>query len=296
MAKQVVSKRIKRSTGSIVFDVINITVLILLAVTTLYPFWDSLIVSLSTVGSYYNSTVHLWPGEWSLEPYRYMLSQASLWTAYKNTIIVTLGGTAINMVLTIMGAYVLSKKDLKGRRVLMFLLVFTMMFTGGIIPTYIIVDTLRLTNTLWAMVLPTAISTYNLIILRGFFYGLPAEIEESALIDGCNDIGVLFKIVIPISKPGIMTIALFYAVDHWNNFFSAVMYITNRAKWPLQLFLRSMLFESEASFSSGGDSLFLLGQPMKMAAVMVAIIPIMCFYPFFQKHFTKGVMSGAVKG
>ena len=126
---------------------------------------------------------------------------------------------------------------------------------------------------------------------------LPAtELEEAALLDGCTEVGVLFRIMLPISKPAVTTIALFYAVDHWNDFFSAIMYINSREKWPLQLFLRSMLFESDAAYSSGGESLFLLGQPMKMAAVMLAIIPIMCAYPFFQKYFTKGILTGAVKG
>ena len=151
-------------------------------------------------------------------------------------------------------------------------------------------------NTLWSMIIPTAISTYNLIVLRNFFNALPQSVEESAMMDGCTEVGVLFRIVIPISKPAITTVALYYAVDHWNDFFSAVMYINEQKKWPLQLFLRSMLFENDMAYASGGESLYLLGQPMKMAAVMMAIIPIMCVYPFFQKHFAKGVMLGAVKG
>ena len=151
-------------------------------------------------------------------------------------------------------------------------------------------------NSLWAMILPSAINTYNLIILRNFFHSLPRELEESAFLDGCTDVGVLFKIMLPISKPALATISLFYAVANWNEFFAAVMYINEKKKWPLQLFLRSMLFESDAAYSSGGENLFLLGQPMKMAAVMMAIIPIMCMYPFFQKYFTKGALLGAVKG
>jgi putative aldouronate transport system permease protein len=195
-----------------------------------------------------------------------------------------------------MAAYVLSKKELKGQRLLMFLCIFTMMFSGGIIPTYIIIRSVKLMNTLWALIIPSAINTYNLVILRNFFATMPKELEESAILDGCTEVGVLFRIVLPVSKPAVTTIALFYAVEHWNNFFSAVLYISSRRLWPLQLFLRSMLFENEAAYSSGGESLFLLGQPMKMATVMLAIIPIMCFYPFFQKYFTQGVMLGAVKG
>lgn len=287
---------IKRSLGSRIFDGFNVVFLVLLGISTFYPFWDCLVVSASSLKSYLQTSIHLWPSEWSFDGYAYMLKNVDLWISYANTIFITVVGTLINMLITIMTAYVLSRKDLKGRRTLMFLAVFTMMFSGGIIPTYIIVKDVHLMNSLWSMILPSAINTYNLIILRNFFLGLPEELEEAALLDGCTDVGVLFRIMIPISKPAITTITLFYAVDHWNDFFSAIMYINSKVHWPLQLFLRSMLFENDAAYASGGDSMFLLGQPMKMAAVMLAIIPIMCVYPFFQKYFTKGVMIGAVKG
>lgn len=287
---------VKRSVGSRIFDAVNITLLILLAITTFYPFWDCLVVSFSSLKSYLSTNVHLWPGEWSFEGYAYMLKNADLWISYANSIFITVVGTLINMLVTIMAAYVLSKKDLKGHRILMFLAVFTMMFSGGIIPTYIVVKDLHLMNSLWSMILPCAVNTYNLIVLRNFFADLPTELEEAALLDGCTDVGVLFRIMLPISKPAVTTVTLFYAVDHWNDFFSAIMYINSRTKWPLQLFLRSMLFENDAAYSGSGESLFLLGQPMKMAAVMMAIIPIMCVYPFFQRYFSKGIMAGAVKG
>lgn len=287
-------RRRRRKYG--VFDCINITILLLLAVTTFYPFWDCLVVSASSLKSYLSTNVHLWPSEWSFAGYDYMIRNKDLWISYANSIFITVVGTAINMLITIMAAYVLSKPDLKGHRVLMFLAVFTMMFSGGIIPTYIIVRSLHLMNSLWSMILPSAINTYNLIVMRNFFSSLPTELEDAALLDGCTDMGVLFRVMLPISKPAITTVTLFYAVDHWNDFFSAIMYINSRDKWPLQLFLRSMLFENDAAYSGSGESLFLLGQPMKMAAVMMAIIPIMCAYPFFQKYFTKGVMIGAVKG
>lgn len=287
---------IKQSLGSRIFNVVNITLLAFLAIITFYPFWDCLVVSVSSLKSYLQTGIHLWPSEWSFEGYSYMINTPELWTSYANSIFITVAGTLVNMIITIMAAYVLSKKDLKGHRVLMFLAVFTMMFSGGIIPTYMVVKSLGLMNSLWSMILPSAINTYNLIVLRNFFADLPVELEEAAKLDGCTDVGILFKIMVPISKPAITTVTLFYAVDHWNDFFSAVMYISNRAKWPLQLFLRSMLFENDAAYSGSGESLFLLGQPMKMAAVMMSIILIMCAYPFFQKYFTKGVMTGAVKG
>ena len=288
--------KIRRSLGSKIFDALNLLFLGLLAFSTVYPFWDSLVVSFSSLKGYLSSSVHLWPSEWSLEGYRYMFSNPTLWTSYANSIFITLVGTLINMVLTIMTSYVLSKNYLRGHRLLTFLCVFTMMFSGGIIPTYMVIKDVGLLNSIWAMIIPTAISTYNMIILRNFFSSMPKELEESATLDGCTEIGVLFRIVLPVSIPAITTVTLFYAVDHWNDFFSAIMYINKQKSWPLQLFLRSMLYENEAAYQSGGESLYLLGQPMKMAAVMMAIIPIMCAYPFFQKYFTKGVMTGAVKG
>ncbi|MDD5898255.1 MAG: carbohydrate ABC transporter permease [Clostridia bacterium] len=288
--------RIRRSAGSVIFDTLNLLILCLLAFSTIYPFWDTLVVSFSSLKSYLSSSVHLWPKEWSVEGYSYMLSNPLLWTSYGNTLFITIVGTCINMLITIMTSYVLSKTYLRGHRVITFLCVFTMMFSGGIIPTYMVIKDIGLLNSVWAMIIPTAISTYNMIILRNFFSAMPRELEESATLDGCTEIGVLFRIVLPVSLPAITTVTLFYAVDHWNDFFSAIMYINKQKSWPLQLFLRSMLYENEAAYQSGGESLFLLGQPMKMAAVMMAIIPIMCAYPFFQKYFTKGVMTGAIKG
>lgn len=288
--------KIRQSLGSRIFDIVNITVLVLLGLSTLYPFWDTLVVSFSSLRGYLSTSIHLWPSEWSFEGYVYMLTNRELWTSYANSIFITVVGTFLNMIVTIMTAYVLSKKELKGHRVLTFLAVFTMMFSGGIIPTYMIVKDVGLMNSLWAMILPTAINTSSMIILRNFFMDMPRALEEAALLDGCTEVGVLFRVVIPNSKASIMTVALLYAVDHWNDFFNAILYIVDRPKWPLQLFLRTMLFETESAYASGGQSLFLLGQPMKMAAVMMSVIPIMCMYPFFQKYFAKGVMVGAVKG
>lgn len=288
--------KIRTSTASKIFDVCNITFLGLLGLITLYPFWDCLVVSFSSIKSYLSSGVHLWPKEWSLEGYKYMLSNMQLWISYANSIFITVVGTALNMILTTMAAYVLSRRDLKGQRFFRFFAVFTMMFSGGTIPLYMVVMKLHLMNSLWSMILPTAINTYNLIILRNFFMDLPVELEEAALLDGCTDVGVLFRVMLPISKPALTTVTLFYAVDHWNEFFSAIMYINKMEEWPLQLFLRSMLFMNDAAYNSGGESLFMLGQPMKMAAIMLAIIPIMCAYPFFQRYFTTGITAGAVKG
>ena len=288
--------KIKSSLGDKIFNICNITILTLVSLLTLYPFWDSLVVSLSPLHVYLANPILLWPREISFEAYRFILGLDELWRSYANSIFRTVVGTAINMFVTTMAAYVLSKRDLPGQRIIMFLIIFTMMFSGGLIPTFLIVRALGIMNTQWALIWPVTVITFHLIILRNFFSGLPAEIEESAMIDGCTEIGILYKIVLPVSKPAIVTIALFYAVFHWNDFFMAVLYITSRDEWPLQLFLRSLLFEDEAVLLGGGETLFLLGQPMKMATVMVAVIPIMCVFPFFQKHFIQGTMVGAVKG
>ena len=288
--------KIKKSFGDKVFDICNISILTLISLLTLYPFWDSFVVSISPLHVYLSNPILLWPQEISLEAYRFILGLDELWSSYANSIFRTVVGTIINMLVTTMAAYVLSKSDLPGQRIIMFLIIFTMMFSGGLIPTFLIVRGLGIMNTQWALIWPVTIITFHLIILRNFFSGLPAEIEESAMIDGCTEIGILFKIVLPVSKPAVVTIALFYAVFHWNDFFLAVLYITSRDQWPLQLFLRSLLFEDEAILLGGGEALFLLGQPMKMATVMVAIIPIMCVFPFFQKYFIQGTMVGAVKG
>ncbi|WP_105618439.1 carbohydrate ABC transporter permease [Vallitalea okinawensis] len=286
----------ERSIGNRIFNTINVIVLTILALATLYPFWEVLVSSISSYEGYLATDYHILPTEVDLTAYKYIFRMEGLWSSYGVTIFITVVGTLINMLLTITTGYVLSKEDLKGTKIIMFLIVFTMLFSGGLIPSYMVVKNLGIMNTVWALIMPTAISTYNLIIMKNFFMSIPKSIEESAIIDGCTDIGVLFKIVIPLSMPAIATISLFYAVYHWNDYFQAVLYITNREKWPLQLFLRSMLFENEASSMSGGDDPYLLGTPIKMAAVMVALIPIISTYPFFQKYFVKGVMIGSVKG
>ncbi|NOU75754.1 ABC transporter permease subunit [Paenibacillus sp. LMG 31458] len=277
------------------FEGINYLLLTLIALSTLYPFWDSLIVSITPLNESIATNIHLYPRVITLEAYRYLLHLDQLWTSYKVSIIVTVTGTAISMAATTLGAYALSKKDLPGSRWIMFAVVFTMMFSGGVIPNFIVVKQLGMLNSIWALIIPSAIQTYNLIIMRSFFSTIPESLEESAKIDGSNDLGILFRIVIPLSMPAIATISLFYAVSKWNEFFTAVMYITDKNIWPLQLFLRSMLIDNEASFQSGGDSPFLLGQSIKMATIMISAIPVMAIYPFFQRYFVQGVTLGAVK-
>ncbi len=277
------------------FGILNASFLVLVSLITLFPFWNVIVVSLSSFKDYASSGIRFWPKTLDTSAYAFILGMDRLWIAYKNTLIITLAGTVLATSLTVVTGYVLAK-GLKGTRVIMFLIIFTMLFDGGIIPRYMIIRGLGIMNTLLALILPLAISTWNLIIVRNYFFTLPAELEESARMDGAKDLTVLFKIVLPISKPIIATIGLFYAVAFWNNFFEAVMYITDFSKWPLQLFLRAMLFENAADTMSGGDNPALLGLPIKMAAIVVAAAPVMAAYPFFQRYFVKGIMVGAVKG
>lgn len=285
----------KKTAVSRIFDLFNITLLTIIALVTLYPFWDVIISSLISVEEYVTTNFHLWPRKLNLDSYRFILNMDELWASYGVTIFISVVGTIMNMLVTTMTAYVLSK-NLKGSRVIMFLIIFTMLFSGGMIPVYIVVRKLGIMNTSWALIFPTLVQTWNLILMKNFFYTIPDSLEESAKLDGCNDMTILIRIILPLSLPVIATISLFYAVYHWNEYFNAVMYITSKRNWPLQLFLRAMLFENEASTQSGGDDPSLLGMPIKMASVSVAVIPIMAVYPFFQKYFVKGVLIGAVKG
>ena len=219
---------------------------------------------------------------------------SALWQSYFVTIRVTVLGTLVSLLLTVPTGYALSKK-VAGQRFFMFMIVFTMLFQGGIVPTYMVVRSLGIMDTLWALVLPAAIQTWNLIIMRNYFLGIPSSLEESAKIDGANDIVIL--LILPISKAILATISLFYAVYYWNDFLSAIFYISSKAKWPLQLFLRGLLFEAEdASYGSSVNDLADLGITIKMAAVGLAAIPIISVYPFFQKYFVKGALLGSVKG
>jgi putative aldouronate transport system permease protein len=269
--------------------------LALLGLLTVYPFWETVVISVSPFEDYLASTVHVVPRRLDFGTYQHIFGLPELWRSYGVTAFVTVVGTLISMFGTVLTAYTLSK-EFVGKTVVAFLIVFTMFFTGGLIPNYIVVRDLGLTNTLWSLILPTAISTYYVIVLRSFFATLPRELEDAARIDGCSELGTLLRIVLPLSKAALATIGLFYAVGYWNAFFNAVMYISDRSLWPLQLFLRAMLFENEAALQGGSTDPYLLGAPIKMAAVVVGLIPIACVYPFLQRYFVKGVALGAVKG
>jgi len=287
--------RIKKSTGEIAFNVINTVVLIILGLTTLLPFIHLVSVSISESHFVQSGNIGLLPKGFNIAPYKYVIHNPKILSAYSITILVTVVGTIISILVTSLMAYPLGKKDLVGRKVIMKLIIFTMIFNGGLVPNYILIRNLGLINSVWSMILPVAVSAWNLIILKNFFQSIPESLEEAANIDGCSDIGILFKIIIPLSLPAISTIALFYAVPYWNTFMSAVMYINKADRFPLQVFLRQLVVAGDtgdlASVGISGVS----SEALKAASIMAATIPILLVYPFIQNYFVKGVMVGSIK-
>jgi putative aldouronate transport system permease protein len=231
--------------------------------------------------------------------YKLVLGDSQIWVAYKNTLIYTVLGTLISLVVTSTGAYALSRSDMALRKSFTLLIVVTMFFSGGMIPTFLVVRSLNLVDTVWGMVLPGAVSTWNLILMRTFFSGIPKELEESGRIDGLNDIGIFIRIIVPLSKASFATIALFYAVGMWNNFIYPLLYLRSPDLFPLQVLLRNLVLAGSASSgdvtSIGGDNM-VIEESLKYATIMVSTLPILIVYPFVQKYFVKGAMIGAVKG
>lgn len=283
--------------GNRMFDVVNTTLLSLIGIICVLPFIYVLAVSFTAPHIVAEGGFILYPKEVSLAAYRYIFSSNALIRSLGVSIYITVIGTLLNLVLTSLLAYPLSRKSFKGRSVMLLAVLFTMLFNGGLIPTYYVVKSLHLIDSLWALMIPTAISAFNLIILKNFFQQMPDGIEDSAKIDGCNDLGILFRIVIPLSLPAIATFGLFYAVDHWNKFFSAVMYINNNEKWPVQVLLREIVINANSRVGDTNmDEMNIQPLTIKMAVIVFATLPIMAVYPFLQKHFAKGVMLGSVKG
>ncbi|MDL2234275.1 carbohydrate ABC transporter permease [Ruminococcaceae bacterium OttesenSCG-928-L11] len=282
------------------FDLCIALFLLFVMFITLYPFLHVLAVSLSDPYAVMKNEISIFPKGINLEAYKAVAKTPSIWISYKNTILYTVTGTAINLALTTITAYALSKPKLYGRRFFSAFFVFTMFFSGGMIPSYMLVKDLHLIDTMWSVILPIAISTYNLMIMRTSFQAFPAELEEAATVDGCNPIGILFRIVLPNSLPILMTIALYYSVTHWNAYFQPMLYLHTKDKFPLQILMQQILISGDTAFANASTSIdsskLLISDTVKYAAIIVAVLPIVMIYPFIQKYFTKGVMLGAVKG
>lgn len=277
------------------FNAVIYVILILIAVAAVFPLLYVISMSLTPYSEVVkNGGFIVLPRKISFEAYERIFADPALGRSMLVTVIVTVGGTLVNMIFTTLAAYPLSRRNLPGRTFFLLYMVFTMLFSGGLIPTYLVIQSLGMINTLWALIIPGAIATFNVLILKSFFETLPEELFESARIDGAREFRILWQVAIPLSLPSMMTVGLFYMVGHWNSFFSAVLYITNTDLNPLQVVIRNMLLLTQSSELQA--EITVPTAAMQMAAVIAGSLPIIAVYPFIQKHFTKGMLLGAVKG
>ena len=292
--------RMRKSLGETVFDLGNHTFMIGLIFVTLYPLLYVALASISepTPLMQYRGLL-LRPLGFTVEAYRRVFLNPMILLGYRNTLLYVVAGTTINLLLTCLGAYGLSRRNVLLRNPIMFLIVFTMFFSGGLVPTYLLVgNTLGLVDTPWAIILPGAINTWNLIIMRTAFQSIPEALEEAARIDGANDFTILFRIILPLSMPVVAVMILFYSVAHWNSWFPAMIYLRTRELYPLQLILREILVVSSLETMTAGiasGDVEPIGETIKYATIVVATLPILCVYPFLQRYFVRGVMIGAIR-
>lgn len=286
-----------KTIGSRLFNWTNITLLTIISLLTILPFIHVLASSFTTSAELAAKRFVLFPTEWSLAAYKYIFSTDTVFRALGVSIGVTFFGTLWSMLLSVLTAYGLSRKDLAGKRFIMFFIIFTMLFNGGMIPMFLVVKETGLLDSYLSLIIPVSINAFNMIILKSFFQGLPDGLEESAKIDGCNDFGILFRIVIPCSMPVIATISLFYAVTYWNTYMHAILYLNDAAKWPIQVLLRQIVVLAGGMNYDGANYTDVPPpeQTVKMAVIVVATIPVLLVYPFLQKHFAKGALLGSMK-
>lgn len=283
------------------YTIVNI-ILIFLTIIVLYPLLYILASSFSSASAVSQGKVFLWPVEFSLEGYKRVFEYERVWIGYRNTIFYTILGTVVNVAMTLICAYPLARKGLPHKGLFSFLFTFTMMFGGGLIPTYLVVRSLGMVNTIWALIIPGAMSVYQMVIVRTFIMNtIPDELLESAKLDGCDDFRFFFQFVLPLSMAVIAVIALQYAVGHWNNYFTAMIYLNNDKLYPLQVFLREILIMSQMDASDFVDeetavAIQGMADLIKYSLIVVSTVPILCAYPFLQKYFVKGVMIGSLKG
>lgn len=284
---------------SAAFDIVNSLMLVLIGTVMVIPFLYIFAVSFSSLHEYMSSDLLLWPKEWVLDSYRYIFASKSFIRSLGLTIFITVIGTLVNLMFTSAMAYGLTRK-LPGQSFMLFLVLFTVLFSAGMIPTYMIVKETGLLDSLWALIIPSAIAPFNLIVMRQFFLGIPEELNEAAYIDGANELNTFFKVILPLSKPALATFCLFYAVGHWNNYFAGILYLNDPTLWPIQVILRQIVLLNDPMNSLGSVTMMMENPPppetIQMAATLVATLPILIVYPFLQKHFAKGVMIGSVKG
>ena len=291
----------KKSKTDKIFDLILILISLCIMIVIAYPLYFVIIASFSQPEAVLGGKLRFCPIGFNLDSYKMVLSEPKVWIGYRNTLLYTVLGTAINLVHTTLAAYPLSRKDMPARTFFTFVISFTMLFGGGMIPVYMVVKNLKLTDTIWSMMIPNAIATYNLLVMKNYFQtSIPDELQEAAAIDGCNHVQTLLKVVLPLSTPILAVILLFYAVGHWNAFFNAVLYLRKQELFPLQIILRDILLQNSLE-AVGGDltgmyEKVMRGETMKYALIIVASAPVIILYPFIQKYFVKGIMVGAIKG
>lgn len=293
--------RIQDTAGDRIFYRVNAILLTLLTLSVLYPIIYVLANSFSSPAAVSSGKVYLWPLDPSVEGYRRVLENPNILSGFLNSVFYTVVGTAINLAMTMVAAYPMARKDLPLRSFFSVLFAFTMLFGGGMIPNYILIMKLGMLNTRWALLLPGALSVYNMIIARTAMQSLPDELLEAAYIDGCSDARYFVRIVLPLSGAIIAVLALYYAVGHWNSYFSAFMYLSDRSKYPLQIVLREILImgqiaESDITDLDSAERIQGLSQLLKYALIVISSAPMMLIYPFVQKYFVKGVMIGSLKG
>ncbi|MFS1512064.1 carbohydrate ABC transporter permease [Chengkuizengella sp. SCS-71B] len=284
--------------GSRLFHITNYTLLGIIGLITILPFIHIIAGSFTTTAELARKPFVLIPTDWSLDAYRFVFSTDTIFRGLANSIGITLFGTLFSMFISCLMAYGLSRRDLDGRNVIMFFVVFTMLFSGGMIPTFLVVKQLGLIDSYLALIIPYTINAFNMIILKSFFQNLPEGLEESAKIDGCTDFGIFFRIVLPLSMPVLATISLFYAVTYWNTYLPAILYLNDSDKWPVQVILRQIVVLATGLNvdDSGFEDSAPPSQAVKMAVIVIATLPVLLVYPFLQKHFAKGAFVGSIKG
>lgn len=286
------------------FDVVNLVLMIVMLLVFAWPLWFVVIASFSDTGAVYRGEVILFPKGITLESYRAIVKYRQIWIGYRNTIFYTVAGTLINLFITICLAYPLSRRKFMPKKIIMAIALVTMYFGGGLIPSYLVVRGLHMTNTIWAMMIPNALSVYNMLIVRAYFCNsIPVSLEEASTLDGAGPMQYLARVVLPLSKPVLAVIALYYMVGHWNDYYSALIYINDQALRPLQSFMRDLLVNNSVTRVTGGSlspeemqAKLYLAQTLKYSSIIVATVPMLVVYPFVQKYFVKGVMVGSIKG
>lgn len=289
----------QKSIADRLFNGMNISLLLVISAVMLFPFVYLFSVSFSSFEDFLGSKLLLWPSKWTTDAYEYIWASRTFRQALLNTSVVTVLGTIVNLFFTATMAYALSR-PIVGQRTVMFMVVFALLFSAGMIPTYLVVQETGLLDSIWSLILPVAIAPFNLIVIRQFFMNIPSDMIEAGIVDGANDLQIFGRIILPLSKPALAAFSLFYAVTHWNNYFAPILYINDPSKWTIQVVLRQIVVVGETTGTLGGDNMFLENPPppetIQMAAILMATLPILIVYPFLQKHFAKGVMLGAVKG